>query len=53
MYHTANPVISLSVVPGGEKIDTSNTAKDVVHNNNPLYELLRLVLFDIIDRHEI
>ena len=45
--------MSLSVVPGGKKIDTSNTAKDIVHNNNPLYGLFRLVLFHIIDGDEI
>ena len=53
MYHTTNPVMSLSVVPGGKKIDTSNTTKDIVHNSNPFYGLFRLVLLNIIDEHEI
>ena len=53
MYHTTNPIMSLSVVPGGKKIDTSNTAKDIVHKNNPLYGLFRLVLFHVIDGDEI
>ena len=35
------------------KIENSNTTKDNVHKDNPLYELFSLVQSHIIDRHEI